>query len=71
MIEIEYENMTPTQAIEVIKVFVPSCVPETDAAFCLGIKALEMQVVLKNYIDECKSCGRGSGVEWLEKFLVN
>ena len=34
-----------------------------------AIQVIKMQNELKSYIDECKSCGRGSAVEWLEKYL--
>lgn len=37
----------------------------------IAIKALEMQEKLKEYIEECKLCGRGSAVDWLEKYLIN
>lgn len=42
-----------------------------DEATDIAIQALEKQIQLKRYIDECKSCGRGSAVEWLEKFLIS
>ena len=59
--------MTEQQAIKILK---EEKSWESDDrkidAFLMGIEALEKQNELKKYIDECKSCGRGSAVEWLE-----
>lgn len=63
--------MTEQQAIKILK---EEKSWESDDrkidAFLMGIEALEKQNELKKYIDECKSCGRGSAVEWLEKYLI-
>lgn len=42
-----------------------------DEATDIAIKAIEKQIELKKYVDDCKSCGRGSAVEFLEKYLVD
>ena len=62
--------MTEQQAIKILK---EEKSWESDNrkidAFSMGIEALEKLNKLKEYVDECTSCGRGSSVEWLKKNL--